>query len=186
MIKNIVCAGTAGDGVYYFSKVLGEILYDNNKKIIITPLIGLGVTGGSIVTNIRISNDYYISPQVPNEKADLLICWNLLELYRNRKYINDETIIILYEKFRNPILNKKLLSNVNINSINNLISNYNENIIRITKDEVKYLKSFQVNGLIMVKLLHYMSITISKDKMSVITKSFSVDNKILQKLIGKD
>jgi indolepyruvate ferredoxin oxidoreductase beta subunit len=71
MKKQIVIAGTGGQGVLFVTRVIVEAAFLSGHPVISSETHGMAMRGGSVISQIKIGN--YLSPAIEQGQADVLL-----------------------------------------------------------------------------------------------------------------
>jgi indolepyruvate ferredoxin oxidoreductase beta subunit len=99
---NILIAGVGGQGILLTSKILGNIAIKKSLDVKVSEVHGMAQRGGSVITSVKISDKVY-SPTIEKKEANILLAFELLEGLRWKKYLIDESIVILNNQKINPL-----------------------------------------------------------------------------------
>jgi len=80
-MNNIIITGTGGQGTVLAAKIIGETAVLNGLDVKASESHGMSQRGGSVTTYVRYSKDAVHSPVI-NERADIILAFELLEGYR--------------------------------------------------------------------------------------------------------
>jgi indolepyruvate ferredoxin oxidoreductase, beta subunit len=71
MKKQIVIAGTGGQGVLFVTRIIVEAAFLSGHPVISSETHGMAMRGGSVISQIKIGN--YLSPAIEQGQADVLL-----------------------------------------------------------------------------------------------------------------
>jgi len=71
MKKQIVIAGTGGQGVLFITRVIVEAAFLSGFSVISSETHGMAMRGGSVISQVKIGN--YLSPAIEQGQADCLL-----------------------------------------------------------------------------------------------------------------
>ena len=93
-MKNVIFSGVGGQGVILASKILMEVAMNAGYDVKESEVHGMAQRGGSVECNVRFSEKVY-SPLIPEETADFVVVFELLESLRKVEYLApDGTLIV--------------------------------------------------------------------------------------------
>ena len=90
----IIINGVGGQGVLFLSKILCSVALSKNYKIQSSETIGMAQRGGSVISFLKIG-DNYTSPMVIPGTGDYLICLHEQELSNGKQYIKKDGCIFV-------------------------------------------------------------------------------------------
>lgn len=102
---NYMLAGVGGQGTVLSSRILAEMFMSAGYIVRTTETIGMAQRGGSVTSHLRASKNEVYSPLLPEGSADLILGYEISEIIRNSKYINDETVMLVSKSIIKPITN---------------------------------------------------------------------------------
>jgi len=82
----IVINGIGGQGVLFLSRILCSAALSKGFKIQSSETIGMAQRGGSVISFLKIG-DNYTSPMIIPKTGDILICLHEQELENGKQYI---------------------------------------------------------------------------------------------------
>ena len=85
MRRQIVCAGTGGQGVILLARILGEAGRREGLEVFSAEAHGLAVRGGPVLAMVKLGG--FASPVILAGRADLLMGLDRAEADRNRHYL---------------------------------------------------------------------------------------------------
>ncbi len=92
---NIVITGVGGQGNVLASRILGNILVREGFCVTIGETFGATQRGGSVMSHLRVSPDRVWSPQIPRERAHLIVALEPAEAVRVlRDYGNADVAVL--------------------------------------------------------------------------------------------
>lgn len=89
---NIYICGVGGQGIIKTSVVIGEAAMNEGYEVSMSEIHGMSQRGGSVSTELRIGN--YKSSIVENNKADMLLGFEPIEIVRGLHKANKNTKIV--------------------------------------------------------------------------------------------
>ena len=89
---NIYICGVGGQGIIKTSVVIGEAAMNEGYEVSMSEIHGMSQRGGSVSTELRIGN--YKSSIVENNKADMLLGFEPIEIIRGLHKANKNTKIV--------------------------------------------------------------------------------------------
>lgn len=90
---DIVLAGTGGQGVLLFAKVLGEAAVKEGYNVRVSEIHGMAQRGGAVVSHVRIGQKV-TSPTVLEGTADVIVGLEPMETLRNIGFANENTLVL--------------------------------------------------------------------------------------------
>ncbi len=84
---NIMIVGVGGQGSLLASKLLGNLLLEENYDVKVSEVHGMSQRGGSVVTYVRFGQKVY-SPIITQGEADYIISFEKLEAARYASYLS--------------------------------------------------------------------------------------------------
>ena len=92
---NIIITGVGGQGNVLASKLLGNMLMAKGYFVTVGETFGASQRGGSVMSHLRISTRSHWSPQIPRQRADVILALEAMEALRVLgNYGNRRTLII--------------------------------------------------------------------------------------------
>lgn len=91
---NIMIVGVGGQGSLLASKLLGNLLLEENYDVKVSEVHGMSQRGGDVQSNLRISSDPIASDLIPLGKADLIISLEPMEAMRYLPYLKKDGWVI--------------------------------------------------------------------------------------------
>ena len=85
MKRQILCAGTGGQGIILLARVLCEAAMKEGKPVISAETHGMAMRGGSVACQVKIGG--FASPLILPGRADVLLALEPGEAARNRYYL---------------------------------------------------------------------------------------------------
>jgi indolepyruvate ferredoxin oxidoreductase beta subunit len=106
MDNNIIVCGIGGQGVLFASNIIGMVAYALKWNVKVADLMGLGQTGGSVVSHIRISDGQIYAPRISKGQADIIVAFEKYEAKRYLAYLkkDGELLVNDYQLIPNTIL----------------------------------------------------------------------------------
>jgi indolepyruvate ferredoxin oxidoreductase beta subunit len=93
MRRQIVCAGTGGQGIILLARVICEAGRREGIPVLSAETHGMAMRGGSVVCQVKLGD--FASPLVLPGRADVLLGLEAAEAERNRHYLRPEGLSIL-------------------------------------------------------------------------------------------
>jgi indolepyruvate ferredoxin oxidoreductase beta subunit len=90
---DMILAGTGGQGVLLFAKVLGEAAVNEGYNVRVSEIHGMAQRGGAVVSHIRIG-EKATSPTVLEGTADIIVGLEPIEALRNIRLANEKTLVL--------------------------------------------------------------------------------------------
>ena len=101
---NVIITGVGGQGNVMASRVLGNMLSEQDFKITIGETFGASQRGGSVMSHLRISANSTWSPQIPKGCAHLVVALEPIEALRVLMvYGNPETKVLCNTRAIQPV-----------------------------------------------------------------------------------
>ena len=92
---NLIITGVGGQGNVLASKIVGNLLSEKGYRVTIGETFGASQRGGSVMSHLRISAEYGLSPQIPRGKAHMVVALEPSEALRVlRDYGNPDIRVI--------------------------------------------------------------------------------------------
>ena len=91
---NIMIVGVGGQGSLLASKLLGNLLLEENYDVKVSEVHGMSQRGGDVQSNLRISSTPIASDLIPLGKADLIISLEPMEAMRYLPYLKKDGWVI--------------------------------------------------------------------------------------------
>ena len=91
---NVMIVGVGGQGSLLASKLLGNLLINENYDVKVSEVHGMSQRGGSVVTYVRFGEKVY-SPIITEGEADFIISFEKLEAARYAQYLKADGKIIV-------------------------------------------------------------------------------------------
>lgn len=79
---NLIITGVGGQGNVLASKIVGTILVEKGFQVTIGETFGSSQRGGSVMSHLRVSTAAMLSPQIPKNKAHLIMSLEPTEAIR--------------------------------------------------------------------------------------------------------
>lgn len=95
MDKEIVFCGIGGQGIVFSSNLIGQVAYYMGWQVKILDLMGLGQTGGSVLSHIKIKERPIVSPRIILGNADILVAFEKYEALRCLPYLKKEGMLLV-------------------------------------------------------------------------------------------
>jgi len=95
--KSILIVGVGGQGTLLASKVLGQVVMQEGLDIKMSEVHGMAQRGGSVVTQVRFGEKIY-SPLIPDEGADIILSFEMMEALRYLPLLKKDGKIIINEQ----------------------------------------------------------------------------------------
>lgn len=101
---NVIITGVGGQGNVMASRVLGNMLSEQDFKITIGETFGASQRGGSVMSHLRISANSTWSPQIPKGCAHMVVALEPIEALRVLMvYGNPETKVLCNTRAIQPV-----------------------------------------------------------------------------------
>jgi len=95
MKLNVVICGIGGQGNILASGLMGSALVEKGYKVTVGETYGASQRGGSVMSHLRLSDDFERGVLIPQGKADVVVAFEPIEALRIlREYGNENTIVI--------------------------------------------------------------------------------------------
>ena len=92
---NIVVCGIGGQGNVLAAEILGSAMCDRGCRVAVGETYGASQRGGSVMSHVRVSNQWDPSVLIPAGEAHIIIGFEPLETLRiARKYAGAETVTV--------------------------------------------------------------------------------------------
>ena len=92
---NLIVCGVGGQGNILIARLIGRILAKKGYHLTIGETFGAAQRGGSVFSSLRISQDKYYGPLIPNGQGNLIISLEPLETLRMLSMFGNERIVTL-------------------------------------------------------------------------------------------
>jgi indolepyruvate ferredoxin oxidoreductase, beta subunit len=101
---NIIITGVGGQGNVLASRLLAGMLVRSGFRVTIGETFGMSQRGGSVMSHLRISQKSVMSPQIPQNGADIIIALEPVEALRVlTKYGNPHVVVLTNSRVVYPI-----------------------------------------------------------------------------------
>jgi len=95
MKLNVVICGIGGQGNILASGLMGSSLVEKGYKVTVGETYGASQRGGSVMSHLRLSDDFERGVLIPKGKADIVVAFEPIEALRIlREYGNSNTIVV--------------------------------------------------------------------------------------------
>lgn len=95
MMTNVVICGIGGQGNILASGLMGSALVEKGYKVAVGETYGASQRGGSVMSHLRVSDDFERGVLIPEGKADIVVAFEPVEALRIlRVYGNPQTKVI--------------------------------------------------------------------------------------------
>lgn len=92
---NLIITGVGGQGNVLASKLLGSMLLEGGFRVTIGETFGASQRGGSVMSHVRVSYRRTWSPQIPKQRADVILALEPMEALRVvGSYGHPDTLVI--------------------------------------------------------------------------------------------
>jgi indolepyruvate ferredoxin oxidoreductase beta subunit len=127
---NVILAGVGGQGIIFTGHILSTAALKSGYPLYCAENHGMAQRGGAVVTNLRFGNEIY-TPQILEERADIIVGFEPLETLRTLHFLNPKGMIIINSKIIAPIQTTKSgeKNYPSIRSIKNFISERFDNTV---------------------------------------------------------
>ena len=101
---NIIITGVGGQGNVMASRVLAGMLVSAGYVVTIGETFGMSQRGGSVMSHLRVSSTSFLSPQIPQGRADIIIALEPVEALRVLiKYGNPDVAVLANSRMVYPM-----------------------------------------------------------------------------------
>lgn len=135
-VFNIIISGVGGQGLITLNQIIAEAALVEGYDVKTSELHGLSQRGGSVETHIRFGEKIY-SPLITNNRADLILAFEISEGLRANSYANKNTIFLInnhYIPFIGGLTKEEIKKRLNVLPKNKL---YLISASEICKKELK-------------------------------------------------
>ncbi|MBN1913350.1 MAG: 2-oxoacid:acceptor oxidoreductase family protein [Candidatus Omnitrophica bacterium] len=101
MEERIIISGSGGQGIMLMGKILAEACLKENRQVTWMPAYGAEVRGGTAYCMVVISDEEIGSPYI--NEADILVSMNEPSLYKFKKRLKKEGILIVNSSLLNKL-----------------------------------------------------------------------------------
>jgi indolepyruvate ferredoxin oxidoreductase beta subunit len=127
---DIVLAGTGGQGVLLFAKILGEAAVKEGYNVRVSEIHGMAQRGGAVVSHVRIG-EKAMSPTVLEGTANVIVGLEPIETLRNIGFANGNTLVLTNTAIIKPSGISQNASYPQLESILEKIRLFTKNILTI-------------------------------------------------------
>ena len=106
---DLILTGVGGQGLITLGRIIGETAIKNNVNALISEVHGMAQRGGQVIVHVRLGD--VNSPLVPIGDANAILGLELIELIRNIKYANKDTVLIANNRTIRPSIPKVKIPN---------------------------------------------------------------------------
>ena len=106
---DLILTGVGGQGLITLGRIIGETAIKNNVNALISEVHGMAQRGGQVIVHVRLGD--VNSPLVPIGDANAILGLELIELIRNIKYANKDTVLIANNRTIRPSIPKVKMPN---------------------------------------------------------------------------
>jgi indolepyruvate ferredoxin oxidoreductase beta subunit len=89
---DVYLVGVGGQGIITASRIIGDAAILADKNVLLSETHGMAQRGGSVVCTARIGD--YDSPLIPDEQADIILSFELLEVLRATCKASKKTVVL--------------------------------------------------------------------------------------------
>ncbi len=93
-VTNVLLVGVGGQGTILASKILSNVLVQENYDVKMNEIHGMSQRGGSVITHVRYGDKIY-APTVDIGQADMILAFEELEAMRYINYLKSEGCMIV-------------------------------------------------------------------------------------------
>ena len=94
--------GVGGQGTLLTSRVLGNLVLNQDLEVKVSEIHGMAQRGGSVVTNVRFG-EKVAEPLVEEGMADILLAFEKLEAQRYQHFLKEDGILIVNDQEIDPV-----------------------------------------------------------------------------------
>ncbi len=131
-MSSIVLAGVGGQGIITVGKIIGEAAIMEGKKVLMTEVHGMAQRGGAISVDIRVGD--YDSAIIPQNSADAIMGFELMEAARNSYKLRSDGFILANRRMIHPMPLIRTISEYPIEQAEEVISKFKH--MYINADEI--------------------------------------------------
>jgi indolepyruvate ferredoxin oxidoreductase beta subunit len=132
---DIILAGTGGQGVLLFAKVLGEAAVKEGLDVRVSEIHGMAQRGGAVVSHVRIGEKAR-SPTVLEGTSDVIVGLEPIETLRNIGFANENTLVLTNTAIIKPSGISQNASYPQLESILEKIRLFTKNILMIDAQSI--------------------------------------------------
>ena len=155
LIQNILICGIGGQGVVLAGKIISLAAFEYGLDIKTSEVHGMSQRGGSVSTHIRFGEKIF-SPLIPENKASIILSFDIYETARYTNYFaNEKTIIISSNRGKIPSWTSKIKNGlINSGAVAGFLKN-NFNFLNLLDDKKIALKlgNIKVSNIILIGML---------------------------------
>ncbi len=100
--KSVMIVSVGGQGSMLASKLLGNLLINEDYDVKVSEVHGMSQRGGSVVTYVRFGEKVF-SPIVTEGEADIIISFEKLEAARYAKFLKKDGVIVVNTQEIDPM-----------------------------------------------------------------------------------
>lgn len=152
LIKNIIFAGTGGQGIVSASRILAWCVFKSGYEVKESEIHGMAQRGGAVFGFLRYGKKVN-SPQIPKGTGDLMIAMEEMEALRYLSYLKEGALVILNKK---RIIPPSLEPSQYPQGVPERLSKKGFRVIEVSAEEIaKSLGSSKVENIVLLGVISH-------------------------------